>query len=105
MSFRWPEIKLPGSTKRKPEDSIELRGGARRRTGWGGRRPDERVLRRCDQRPRTFPDGRRVRGQLSQEAGEEHHLKGDARLRRLGGARDVLQGGPVLALRHEGAAR
>src|SRR5215207_2904784 len=25
MSFRWPEIKLPGSTKRKPEDSIELR--------------------------------------------------------------------------------
>src|SRR5215203_5638132 len=25
MSFRWPEIKLPGSTKRKPEDSVELR--------------------------------------------------------------------------------
>src|SRR5215216_1125903 len=25
MSFRWPEIKLPGSTKRRPEDSIELR--------------------------------------------------------------------------------
>src|SRR5215210_214964 len=25
MSFRWPEIKVPGSTKRKPEDSIELR--------------------------------------------------------------------------------
>src|SRR5215217_1571085 len=25
MSFRWPEIKLPGSTKRKPEDSTELR--------------------------------------------------------------------------------
>src|SRR5687767_831425 len=25
MSFRWPEIKLPGGTKRKPEDSIELR--------------------------------------------------------------------------------
>src|ERR687897_1343301 len=25
MSFRWPEIKLPGSTKRWPEDSIELR--------------------------------------------------------------------------------
>src|SRR5687767_1201290 len=25
MSFRWPEIKLPGSTKRRPEDSVELR--------------------------------------------------------------------------------
>src|ERR671915_204965 len=25
MSFRWPEIKLPGSAKRRPEDSIELR--------------------------------------------------------------------------------
>src|SRR5215212_2781340 len=25
MSFRWPEIKLPGSAKRKPEDSVELR--------------------------------------------------------------------------------
>ena len=25
MSFRWPEIKLPGGTKRKPEDSVELR--------------------------------------------------------------------------------
>src|SRR5215212_3253601 len=25
MSFRWPEIKLPGTTKRKPEDSVELR--------------------------------------------------------------------------------
>src|SRR5919106_1871003 len=25
MSFRWPEIKLPGGAKRKPEDSIELR--------------------------------------------------------------------------------
>src|SRR5918994_665265 len=25
MSFRWPEIKLPGGTKRKPEDSIEVR--------------------------------------------------------------------------------
>src|SRR5919106_1636199 len=25
MSFRWPEIRLPGSTKRKPEDSVELR--------------------------------------------------------------------------------
>src|SRR5215216_3841102 len=25
MSFRWPEIKLPGGTKRRPEDSVELR--------------------------------------------------------------------------------
>src|ERR687897_3842491 len=25
MSFRWPEIKLPESPKRRPEDSIELR--------------------------------------------------------------------------------
>src|SRR5215204_2765872 len=25
MPFRWPEIKLPGSAKRRPEDSIELR--------------------------------------------------------------------------------
>src|SRR5918998_1286735 len=25
MSFRWPEIKLPGSPKRRPEDAIELR--------------------------------------------------------------------------------
>src|SRR5215204_3667450 len=25
MSFRWPEIRLPGGAKRKPEDSVELR--------------------------------------------------------------------------------
>jgi hypothetical protein len=80
---------------------VGARGGTRRR----GSCPHERVLWRCYRHPRAAPDGRRVRGQLSPETGEEHPDKSDAGVRRPGGAGDVLPGGSVFALRHAGAAR
>ena len=67
MSFRGQRSNFQGA-RNVTEDSVELRAWVLART-VGEAAVLTAVLRRRDRRPRTFPDGRRVRGQLPEEAG------------------------------------